>query len=195
MTFADIHDMLLLQMMYPVSEIWRPVAFAAPQPHPLLLQPLPSIRLLRSEDVAAAAAGSASTGSCDAEGSCPAPFQSRCRSLHASAWSHSCSLCMADALVTAPHQLPLALSSCHTIAHASRAQGGTPDLAATRSIKHDTPLPSSKWFHFMSLHAQPAAAPGDDLSAPQLGGAERHRAPAGLELHPPAAHRASAGAG
>lgn len=76
---------LLPQMMYPVSEIWRPIAFTAPPPHPLLLQPLPSIRLLRSEDVVAAAAGDVPPGTCSAEGgdssSCPAPSQSRCWSL------------------------------------------------------------------------------------------------------------------
>ena len=69
-------------MMYPVSEIWRPIAFTASPPYPLLLQPLPSIRLLRAEDATAAAARGVSPGSCSAadgdSSSCPAPSQSRC---------------------------------------------------------------------------------------------------------------------
>lgn len=77
----------LPQMMWPAAEIFRPITFAAPLPHPRLMQPLPSIALLHSEEVRAAANGGApgvaqscGAGADDAK-SCPAHYQDRCAEL------------------------------------------------------------------------------------------------------------------
>lgn len=48
--------------MYPVSEVWRPISFAAPPPHPSLTRQLPAIELVRSEALPAAGAAAAAAG-------------------------------------------------------------------------------------------------------------------------------------
>jgi hypothetical protein len=203
--------LLLLQMMYPVSEIWRPVAFEAPPPHPLLLQPLPCVRLLRTEDVTMPAAGGVAPGVCSAAGgdssSCPAPSQSRCpepvttrlellmQPMSTTAEASRGLLCTTGASFEAPCQVPLASrdsTPCPSVAgRCFFRRCGCMQTRKHGSLYHGSLLQ----LHLVTdLHPQPAPAPGDDGGAPQLGGAERHRPPAGLELHPPAAHRASAGA-
>lgn len=70
-------------MLYPVSEVWRPISFAAPPPHPRLTRQLPAVHLVRSEALSSVDAATGRQQTCaadgDASGSCTADGGSRKR--------------------------------------------------------------------------------------------------------------------
>jgi len=165
-------------MLYPVSEVWRPISFAAPPPHPRLTRQLPAVHLVRSETLPSVDAATGQQQTCaaggDSSGSCTADGGSRKR-LHMELRLQVPSPVPAHSPMrnVQPHACVMH-ACCFSADHADVSSSQISDLAGR----------------------QPAIMCADMVVLPNavhgLGRHERHRAAAGMEFHCRAADRACA---